>query len=207
MSARVTITHVRPDSHPATVRGFTLLEVMISLVVLAIGVMGVIGLQTATYQQLQTSQNFSTAAMLASDMADRMLANQENVLATAYVHSAPPAEPDTDCTTAACTTPAQLAAYDVWRWQTELLGRDADDDDDDDDSKIPGSLPNASGEVTTNADGDYIIVVRWDDDLSGSTGTDCEALDPDDDQDADDLECYVLNLGCLESGSPGVDCP
>jgi type IV pilus assembly protein PilV len=107
------------------VRGFTLLEVMISLVVLAIGVMGVIGLQTATYQQLQTSQNFSKAAMLASDMADRMLANQENVLATAYVHNAPPAEPpDTDCTTAACTTPAQLAAYDVWRWQTELLGRD-----------------------------------------------------------------------------------
>jgi hypothetical protein len=53
--------------------------------------------------------------------------------------------------------------------------------------------------VTTNADGDYIIVVRWDDDLSGSTGTDCEALDPDDDQDADDLECYVLNLGCLDS--------
>ena len=196
----MTITHVRPDSHPATVRGFTLLEVMISLVVLAIGVMGVIGLQTATYQQLQTSQNFSTAAMLASDMADRMLANQENVLATAYVHSSPPAKPDTDCTTAACTTPAQLAAYDVWRWQTELLGRDPDDD-----SKIPGSLPSASGEVTTNADGNYIIVVRWDDDLSGSTGTDCEALDPDDDQDADDLECYVLNLGCLDSLD--ADCP
>ncbi|MBK6740835.1 MAG: type IV pilus modification protein PilV [Haliea sp.] len=103
--------------HPATVRGFTLLEVMISLVVLAIGVMGVIGLQTATYQQLQTSQNFSKAAMLAGDMADRMLANQENVLATAYVHNAPPAEPDTDCTTAACTTPPN------WRPTTCGAGR------------------------------------------------------------------------------------
>lgn len=196
----MTITRVRPHSHPATVRGFTLLEVMISLVVLAIGVMGVIGLQTATYQQLQTSQNFSKAAMLASDMADRMLANQRNVLAAAYVHAAPPAEPPvTDCTITACTA-AQLAAYDVWRWQTELLGRDPDDD-----SKIPGSLPNASGEVTTNDAGEYIIVVRWDDDLSGSTGTDCEALDPDDDQDADDLECYVLNFGCLDSLD--VDCP
>lgn len=187
----MTITHVRPDSHPATVRGFTLLEVMISLVVLAIGVMGVIGLQTATYQQLQTSQNFSTAAMLASDMADRMLANQENVPAAAYVHTAPPAEPDTDCTNAPCNED-QLATYDVWHWQTELKGLEADS------SKIPGSLPNASGEVLEE-DGEYIILVRWDDDLSGSTGTKCEALDPADDQGPDDLECYVLNLGCLDS--------
>jgi type IV pilus assembly protein PilV len=181
------------------VRGFTLLEVMISLVVLAIGVLGVIGLQTSTYQQLQTSQNFSKAAMLASDMADRMLTNQRNVPATAYLHATLPSDPDTDCTIAACT-PAQLAVYDVWHWQTELLGRDPDDD-----SKIPGSLPSASGEVTRNADGEYIALVRWDDDLSGSTGTDCEALDPAADQDADDLECYVLNLGCLDS--LGAVCP
>lgn len=195
----MTITRAKPASPHATARGFTLLEVMISLVVLAIGVLGVIGLQTSTYQQLQTSHNFSKAAMLASDMADRMLANQGNVPANAYLHDAPTAAPDTDCTSAACTAP-QLAAYDVWYWQTEVLGRDPDDD-----SRIPGSLPNASGAVTTNADGEYIIVVRWDDDLSGSTGTDCEALDPSADQDADDLECYVLNLGCLDS--LGAVCP
>ena len=196
----MTITHVRPDLHPATVRGFTLLEVMISLVVLAIGVMGVIGLQTATYQQLQTSQNFSKAAMLAGDMADRMLANQENVPSTAYLHpyDATIATPDPDCTTAACT-PAQLAAYDVWYWQTELKGLEADN------SKTPGSLPDASGEVLQTATGDYVIVVRWDDDLSGSTGTNCEALDSADDQGPDDLECYVLDLGCLDS--LGVVCP
>jgi type IV pilus assembly protein PilV len=194
----MTTSLVNPSSHHTTEGGFTLLEVMISLVVLAIGVMGVIGLQTSTYQQLQTSQNFSKAAMLASDMADRMLANQENVPAAAYVHTAPPEEPDTDCTIAACT-PAQLAVYDVWHWQAELAGLNEDD------SKIPGSLPNASGEVTTNADGEYSILVRWDDDLSGSTGTDCEALDPLADQDSEDLECYVLNLGCLDS--VGVVCP
>lgn len=188
------------SSRHMTVRGFTLLEVMISLVVLAIGVMGVIGLQTATYQQLQTSQNFSKAAMLAGDMADRMLANQENVPSTAYLHphDAAIATPDPDCTTAACN-PAQLAAYDVWHWQTELRGLEADN------SKIPGSLPDASGEVLQTAAGDYVILVRWDDDLSASTGTDCVALNPLADQDSDDLECYVLNLGCLDS--LGVACP
>ncbi len=193
-------TCVKLASLHTTARGFTLLEVMISLVVLAIGVMGVIGLQTSTYKQLQTSQNFSKAAMLASDMADRMLANQETVPSTAYLHphDAAIATPDPDCTTAACT-PAQLAAYDVWHWQTELKGLEADD------SKIPGSLPDASGEVLQTATGDYVILVRWDDDLSGSTGTDCAARDPAEDQDSDDLECYVLNLGCLNS--LGVVCP
>lgn len=192
----IATTREKPASHRATVRGFTLLEVMISLVVLAIGVMGIIGLQTSTYKKLQTSQNFSKAAMLASDMADRMLANQENVLANAYLHEAPTAEPATNCTSAACT-PAQLAAYDVWHWQTELIGPEGE-------SKIPGSLPDASGEVL-DQDGDYVIVVRWDDDLSGSTGTSCEALDPGADQDSNDLDCYVLNLGCLDSD--GVVCP
>jgi type IV pilus assembly protein PilV len=194
----MTITRIKPASNHTSVCGFTLLEVMISLVILAIGVMGVIGLQTSTYKQLQTSHNFSKAAMLASDMADRMLANQENVPAAAYQHDAPTVKPSPDCASADCTPP-QLAAYDVWRWQTELLGRDPDNG-----SKIPGSLPNASGAVTTNA-GEYIIVVRWDDDLSGSTDTDCTALDPTEEQDSDDLECYVVNLGCLDS--LGVVCP
>jgi type IV pilus assembly protein PilV len=187
-------------SRTASLRGFTLLEVMVALVVLAIGVMGVIGLQTSTYKQLQTSNNFSKASMLASDMADRMLANQENVPATAYVHTVPPEEkPEPDCALEDCTA-AELAAYDVWRWQTELLGKDPDDE-----TKIPGSLPNATGEVATNADAEFIILVRWDDDMSGSTGTACAARDPAEEQDADDLECYVLNLGCLDA--LGALCP
>lgn len=174
------------------VHGFTLLEVMIALVILAIGVMGVIGLQISTYKQLHTSHNFSKAAMLASDMADRMLANQGKVESSAYFHTTAPSEPEKNCTRSTCT-PAELASYDIWHWQTELAGQDPEDG-----SKIPGSLPNPRGEVLQEDD-DYIIVVRWDDDLSGSTGTRCTALDPAADQGADDLECYAINLGCLDA--------
>lgn len=182
-----------------TSRGFTLLEVMISLVILAIGVMGIIGLQTSTYKQLQTSQNYSKAAMLASGMADRMLANQAQVLAGAYIHdSASSTPPSPNCASAACDD-AQLAAYDVWYWQTELLGIDPDDAN----RKTPGSLPAASGEVLRDATtGEYLILVRWDDDLDGDVGEECAALDPDEVQGEDDLDCYALNLGCL-----GGPCP
>tara|TARA_R110002049_G_scaffold85550_15_gene217502 strand:- start:2442 stop:3047 length:606 start_codon:yes stop_codon:yes gene_type:complete len=184
-----------------TLHGFTLLEVMISLVVLAIGVMGIIGLQASTYRQLQTSQNFSKAAMLASDMADRMLANQGQVAADAYLHDSGDnlTEPSPDCGSLACT-PTQLAAYDTWYWQTELLGvRDG--------TRVPGSLPEASGEVYRSGI-DYIVIVRWNDSLDSETGEDCDALDPEDVQDPEDgLDCYAyaLNLGCLDAA--GAPCP
>ena len=203
MSERLAHARSIPGTNRRRVRGFTLLEVMISLVVLAIGVMGIIGLQTSTYKQLQTSQNFSKATMLAGDMADRMLANQGEVAATAYIHDDAPDEvPSPDCGIEACN-PAQLAAYDIWHWQTEVLGKDPDDDT----RKVPGSLPEASGEVYLEG-GEYIIMVRRNDSLDSETGEACDALDPADVQDPDDdLDCYAyaLNLGCLDA--LGAPCP
>ncbi|CAA0121600.1 Uncharacterised protein [Halioglobus japonicus] len=194
-------THFRKPPAP---RGFTLLEVMISLVVLAIGVMGIIGLQASTYKQLQTSQNFSKAAMLASDMADRMLVNQRQVPADAYLHKSSDnlEEPAPNCGEAACNA-VQLAAYDNWYWQTELLGIDPDDG-----SKVPGSLPEASGEVYLEG-GEYIVIVRWNDSMDSVTGQACDALDPGDVQDPEDgLDCYAyaLNLGCLDAEG-AAPCP
>ena len=196
MSGGVKKSRTRPSAALPRRHGFTLLEVMISLVVLAIGVMGIIGLQTSTYKQLQTSQNYSKAALLAGDMADRILANEEQALAGNYTHDSPTTEPVTNCGSEACT-PAQLADYDVWHWQAQLLGQDPDDET----LNVPGSLPAASGEVLVDA-GEYIILVRWDDDLNGSTGEDCAALDPEATQHPDDLDCYALNLGCLSVACP-----
>lgn len=203
MPQRLKNTRAEPGTQSRWTRGFTLLEVMISLVVLAIGVMGVIGLQTQTYKQLQTSQNLSKAALLASDMADRMLANRDQALAGAYLHDSSTASetpPTPNCGSEACDA-AQLAAYDIWYWQREVLGVETDPNSGET-RKMPGSLPAASAEVLDVA-GEYIILVRWDDDLDGSTGTVCAALDPNAVQDPDDLDCYALNLGslCVE------DCP
>lgn len=169
-------------------RGFTLLEVLIALVVLAIGVLGVVGLQVSTYQQLHTSHNYGFAAMQASNMADRMLANQAQALANAYNHTGAPGD-FKDCanTEVVCST-AEVAAYDIAQWQRLVTGIV-------DDEKIPGSLPAGTGAVArVNGTNDFTITVRWDDDLSGSSGTDCTDLDPEADQDEDDLDCFVLEL-------------
>jgi type IV pilus assembly protein PilV len=176
-------------------RGFTLLEVMIALVILAIGVMGVIGMQMSTYKQLQTSHNFSKAAMLAGEMADRMLANVDQVTAGNYTHDAPTSKPSPDCANTACTQ-TELAAYDVWMWQAQIAAQDPNDES----KKLPGALPSASGAVQVQ-DGEYIVIVRWDDDLDGDEETTCAALDGAI-QGPDDLDCYALNLGCM-----GVACP
>jgi hypothetical protein len=62
--------------------------------------------------------------------------------------------------------------------------------------RIPGSLPAGSGSVARVAGtDDFVVVVRWDDDLSGSAGTDCAALDPNAVQDPNDLDCYILRVG------------
>jgi hypothetical protein len=92
-----------------------------------------------------------------------------------------------------------LAAYDVWYWQNELLGVAVDSEGET--TKVPGSLPAASGEVLLDT-GEYIILVRWDDDLDGDTGEECAALDPAEVQGEDDLDCYALNLGCLSVACP-----
>lgn len=171
-------------THHRQVRGFTLLEVMIALVVLAIGVVGLIALQMSTYQQLQTSHNYAKAAALAGAMADRMLANRAQAIANAYNHTAAPVGLVPNCATTACTA-AQLATYDMDRWQTEVTGGSP---------KVPGSLPSATGEIA-RVGTDLIIRVRWDDDLSGSTGTTCAAAGVV--HNPVNLECFELNLGPL----------
>jgi len=166
--------------------GFTLIEVLVALIILAIGVMGVAALQMSTYRQLQTSHNFAAAAMLAGNMGDRMMANPAQVLANAYNHTDASSTPK-DCAANTCTV-AEIAAYDVDQWQTRVTG------DIDNGTKIPGSLPAGVGSVVRGTGTNFNVIVRWDDDLSGSTDTDCAAQDPNDVQDPDDLDCFVLTM-------------
>jgi type IV pilus assembly protein PilV len=200
--------NIRPLAATSTIasrnRGFTLLEVMISLVILAIGVMGVIGLQMATYKQLQTSNNYSKAGMLVSEMADRILANDE-ALPTEYTRDAPTSKPE--CSDAVdpntVCTPQELAANDLWIWQAQLL---AEDDSGDETKKLPGALPGARGGIS-EVDGEYIVWVRWEDIQAGADNENCDDLpgapeEPGEGETAAPIDCFAINLGCLEGACP-----
>jgi type IV pilus assembly protein PilV len=83
--------------------GFTLVEILVSVVIGAIGLMGVARLQLVTLQNNSASQYRSIAIQIASDMFERMRSNQESVNAGAYN------QPITSATDAAYTTPCANA--------------------------------------------------------------------------------------------------
>ncbi len=148
-----------------------MIEVLVTIIIIAVGVLGAAALQVTTLKNLSSSHSASVASILAEDFSERMRANPEEALNDAYVHDAAPgAFPD--CVADACTM-AQLATYDIGSWWQQ----------------VTAVLPSGAAEVTRNAGTDtFVLTVRWDDDRSGSTGDNCPA------QSTNDLECFRLNV-------------
>ncbi len=156
---------------PRNYRGDTTIEVLVTVLILAVGVLGVAAMQVTTLKNLNSSYTAGIAEIVAVDFSERMRANPTAALADNYVHSAAPGT-FIDCAANACTL-TQLAAYDVGSWWV-VLG---------------ATLPSASGQVTRNpGTNTFVVTVRWDDDRSGSTGINCPV------QSAGDRDCYQLNV-------------
>ena len=99
-------------------RGFTLVEVLVALVVMAVGLLGIAGLYVEGLRAGRTSVYRSVAVMLASDMADRIRANPTGT----YEGTGPGA--DNGCVNGGVDCePDALAADDWFRWQQDLARR------------------------------------------------------------------------------------
>jgi type IV pilus assembly protein PilV len=107
-----------------TASGFTLIEVLIALVVLAVGLLGVAKLFIVGLQNSSSSSSGTQAVNLAADIADRIRANRTATVA--YQANSPGAgAPGTVCdggalSTAVVCTPAQMAAEDLYLWDQEV---------------------------------------------------------------------------------------
>lgn len=95
-------------------RGGTLIEVLISALLLGFGFVGLSALQTNTLRVNQSAFQRSQAVMLANFMMDAMRANRDAVLAGEYDLGSP--------TTPACNAPAgtTLASNDRTQWFVAL---------------------------------------------------------------------------------------
>lgn len=115
-------------SRTSTGRGFTLVEVLIALFVLAVGMLALAALQSRSLRDSTTAQMRGTALLLAYDISDRMRANPTGVANNAYARSdtnaiAAPSTPSPRCTTttaASLCTPAQMATEDLYQWLSAL---------------------------------------------------------------------------------------
>lgn len=117
------MTSLRIATRPLSgdVRGFTLIEVLIALLVLSIGLLGLAMLQLESLKYNTDAYFRTQATMLAYDIIDRMKANPDAANAGLYDATAKPGANQT-CgdTSAGCANTTDLANYDLNVWYTKL---------------------------------------------------------------------------------------
>lgn len=141
---------------PRQHRGFAMLEALVSILILSIGVLGMVGMQSAAIRYEQNSWARSAVSMMAGDIAERIRANVGTANNSVYVYSTSYADErtlinggsaftlSTDCSTAVCT-PDQLASFDLITWRNSL------------NRLAPGSV----GFIAGSSDTAYVVTIAW----------------------------------------------
>jgi type IV pilus assembly protein PilV len=133
--------------------GFTMIELLIALLILAVGLFGMASLMMTSMKSNQSAAMRSQASWLAYDIVERMRLN--SAVATSSdsyeIAAATDAPLDPGCKANGCS-PNNVAVLDLNEWKTQL-GQAA----------LTGSVDRAG----TNA---YTIVISWQEDSSTACG-------------------------------------
>jgi type IV pilus assembly protein PilV len=140
------------------VAGFTLLEVLVTMFVIALALLGTAGLQAYAMKVTQSGQLRTEAVILGLDLLERIEANNPGAIAGNYAVDPLPTAAPSDCFAVMCT-PADLATYDLVQFNTRL----------------GAVLPGGSATVTRAAAGanlwTYTIQVDWTERITRSSTT------------------------------------
>lgn len=98
--------------------GTTLIEILVALLVVAIGLLGMTALQTVSLRQLQSASLRTQAGILGGDMWGRVLANRQGAALGAYEGGVAGLNPG--CEALAGCAAAALAGHDIAEWQIAL---------------------------------------------------------------------------------------
>lgn len=142
---------LKPFASSITQRGSSMLEILITLVIVAIALLGTAGLQLNAMRVNKGGQFRTQAIFLASDMAERMEANKAEAILGTYAVAATSAVgvAAADCSVVACNS-ANLASWDISQWG----------------QAITNVLPQPSWTITQTVAGNpstYNIVISWTD--------------------------------------------
>lgn len=143
--------------------GFTLIEVLITLVVFSIGLLSVAGLQAISKKANYDALQRTTATMLAHDIVERMRANATQLdeymrPAGSELGGATLTAPTPDCVTNPCNA-TQLAFRDLYDWERALDGAS---------ELVSGALSGGLVDPTACIEGEfggaagiYTIAIAW----------------------------------------------
>lgn len=133
-------------------RGFSMIEVLVTMLIISLALLGTAGLQAYSMRLNQGGQFRTQAVFLAADLAERMEANKAGVVANAGLYTAAgnaAAAPAPACAegTAVCLA-AALATNDLAQWQFA----------------VSRTLPQSSWTVVETTAGNpstYTITISW----------------------------------------------
>lgn len=137
--------------------GFTLIEVLVSMLLMAIGLLGLAGLQISSINNQFEAYQRLRALLLVEDMASRIQVNPAPARAAAYAVGSDYGRRAIEN----CTAGASLAQRDLCEWNVALAGADTQLT-----GAHLGSIAHARGCLANPApsgDGDFIvrITVAW----------------------------------------------
>ncbi|QLG89204.1 type IV pilus modification protein PilV [Chitinibacter bivalviorum] len=153
-------------------RGLSLIEVMVSILILALGLLGLAGLQTRAVIMNQSSYYRSIAADIGAELGDRIRANRTPFLASSDALPVRLPPDFSKCTQNSgdedhITCQAQDTGHDVYLVSTEMTEWN---------SFLRSQLPNATYTLTSGAGQStgfyrYTLTITWNDNRAAATGS------------------------------------
>jgi len=151
-----------PVNHSAQIQsrngGFTLIEVLVAALVLAIGILGLATTMLLGLKSDQSAYFRSQASAIAYDMADRIRLNRTAADAGTYnnvdTNGTIPGDPSCTSSSGGCSS-AQQAVMDAREWMGNFVKVDNAI------TNFSPKLPNGRGVVSRDGSGRYVITVTW----------------------------------------------
>ncbi len=104
-------------------RGFTLIEVLITVVIIAIGLLGLAGLQMSSLNNQLEAYQRAQAMLLLHDMANRIQVNSASARIGSYADASDYGlRTIADCTAINVASSADAVTRDICAWNSELAG-------------------------------------------------------------------------------------
>ncbi len=99
-------------------QGFSLIEVMVALLIIAVGMLGVAGMQTTGMQSSGLAAQRLSVIMKVQEIAERIRVNSASI--DDYNVGDTSDGANNACFNSTTCTPTQLAAYDIYLWKQDL---------------------------------------------------------------------------------------